>query len=553
MTETRHLKIKLLNVDKFVKNNNVQPVTNPIFFVKDNIPSPDGLLSNDIFGTTKDERSNTYAYVELHDVFIHPLCYKMWSRMDKRVREIVHGTKKFIIDEHGEFVEDESGKSGVKFLRDNFDKIHIRSTGSEKREGKIKFLQLHGKDMFIDKYIVIPPFYRDVNTSKGAGKVSVGVINKLYQSLIIAVRSLKETQDYGLSMSDATKGNIQESLVQIYDYFCGNNNPSLDSDGLGLSSKMGIVKRNNMAKTIDYSSRLVLSAPELKVEGVDNLMVNMDRSAVPLASACATFYPFMLFNIRRYFQNNFGGVVETAVVDDKGKVTYKKIKDPQIQFSDERIKEELKRFEHGFSNRFVPVEVEIEGESKKRYLYFKGSQKSAKDVKGAVGQESLINRRLTWCDVFYMAACESVKNKHVMITRFPMDSAYNQFPTGVVVSSTKDTEPVYYNGEFYEFYPKIREEDIGSNTMNRFIDTLMICNLFLKIIGGDYDGDQVSVKGIYTVEANDELHDFINSKANYIDLGGINMRVSTNEAVQAIYNLTKILADDIDKLKPVKF
>ena len=36
----------------------------------------------------------------------------------------------------------------------------------------------------------------------------------------------------------------------------------------------------------------------------------------------------------------------------------------------------------------------------------------------------------------------------------------------------------------------IREEDIGSNTSNRFIDTLNICNLQLKAIGGDYDGER---------------------------------------------------------------
>jgi hypothetical protein len=50
------------------------------------------------------------------------------------------------------------------------------------------------------------------------------------------------------------------------------------------------------------------------------------------------------------------------------------------------------------------------------------------------------------------------------------------------------------------------------------------------------------VKGVYTTEANEELIKHIYSKANYIDFGGINMRVSSNEAVQCIYNLTKVLS-----------
>lgn len=45
---------------------------------------------------------------------------------------------------------------------------------------------------------------------------------------------------------------------------------------------------------------------------------------------------------------------------------------------------------------------------------------------------------------------------------------------------------MYYNGQFYKYYPVIRTEDINTNTSNTFIDTLMISNLMLSAIGGDY-------------------------------------------------------------------
>ena len=32
----------------------------------------------------------------------------------------------------------------------------------------------------------------------------------------------------------------------------------------------------------------------------------------------------------------------------------------------------------------------------------------------------LIERRLTWCDVFYMAAVEASRDKQILITRFPI-------------------------------------------------------------------------------------------------------------------------------------
>ena len=72
---------------------------------------------------------------------------------------------------------------------------------------------------------------------------------------------------------------------------------------------------------------------------------------------------------------------------------------------------------------------------------------------------------------------------------------------------------------------------------------MMISNLFLPGIGGDYDGDTVTVRGVYTVEANEELENHMHSKANFIDIGGNNIRYSTKDAIQTLYNLTRILPD----------
>jgi len=540
-----HLRIELLkSVDEFIKKNpSTKEITNPIYFIRPGVPTPDGLLSNEIFGITKEERSSIWGYIDLGDWFLHPLIYKKWSRMDARIREIVHGTKTYIINEQGDFEESPNGKNGIKFLKDNIDKIKIRSTESERREDYIKFIYMNKDRMFINKYLVIPAYYRDVNTAKG--NVGVGEINKLYNSLLISVKSIKETQDFGLSMSNAVRGRIQETLLAIYDWLVANSNPNIEPS-VGLSKKEGLIKRAGQSKTTDYGSRLVLSAPELKVEFVDDIMVSIQQSAVPLASICANFFPFMLFQVKRFFENEFAPGSDYPFVTKDGIETRVKVKDPMLYFSDEKIKAELKRFIYGYSNRFIPVEVPLEGPDGKtiyKYLRFKGryTDLDRKIMDKEPGESALIHRKMTWCDIFYMAACEVVKDKTVLITRYPIDSCYNQFPTKIVVSSTKETEPIYYNGVFYKYYPKIREEDINTNTSNRFIDTLMISNLMLSAIGGDYDGDQVSVKGVFTKEANDELLNFINSKANYIGFNGECIRTSSNEAIQSIYNLTRVL------------
>lgn len=530
-TKYDHFKLELLKPDKFIKVNELEPVTNPIYFVRPGVPTTDGLLSNEIFGISKDDRANRYSYIDLGDWFMHPLIYKIYCRMDKRIREIVHGTKKFIVDSKGELIEDnENGKTGIHFLKDNFEKIKIKSTESAKRDVNIQFIQENKDKIFIKQYIVIPAYYRDVNTDQG--RVGVGEINELYDSLLIAVRALRETADYGISMSDATKGRIQEIILNIYDWFGSEPN---------LPKKKGIIRRANMSKTDDYASRLVLSAPELKVESVDDLMVDLDHSAVPLASLCVNLFPYMIFWVRRFFENEFGGTGTYPYMTKKGEIKFVKVKNPLIEFSDERIKKELERFIKGYSNRLIPIEVPNE-EGIKIFMRFKGKNITEEQLKNKdVMNTPLLGRKLTWCDIFYMAAVEMSKDKVILITRYPMDSYFNQFPSLIVVSSTKETEPMYVNNTFYKHYPKIREEDIGSDTSNMFIDTLNITNLVLKIIGGDYDGDQTTVKATYTIEANKELINHLNSKANYVSLGGETVKLSTNEAVQALYNLTLVL------------
>lgn len=526
----KHLTVELIDPQKLIKVNELQEVTNPVFFVRDGVPYPDGLLSYEIFGISKDDRANRFAYIDLYDYFLNPLIYKKWTRMDSKIRDLVHGTKKFKITSSGELEVDENGETGLKFLKKNIDKIRIKSTDSSKRDINIKFIYENKDKMFIKQYIVIPAFYRDVLSN--GGYVGVGDINKLYSNLIMSVRTLRETADYGIDMSDASRGRIQELILNIYNWLTKEPN---------IAGKSGILKRSILSKTADYGSRLVLSAPQLKVENLDDLPVDLDYCLVPLASLCDNLFPYIVFWVRRFFENEFQNR-KYAIQLDNGNIEYITVKDPQIEFSDERIKKEMKRFMKGFSNRFIPIEIPNEEGIKGKYMYFKGNLTSINQTThNPEPKPELYTRRLTWCDLFFMAAVEMSQDKVALITRYPMDSYFNQFPMKIHVSSTKNTIPMYVNNTFYPRYPDIKDSDILTNTSNKFIDTLNITNLRLSSIGGDYDGDQVTVKIAFTREANEELLKHMNAKSNFINLGGKSVIEPTNEAIQSLYNLTLVL------------
>ena len=72
-----------------------------------------------------------------------------------------------------------------------------------------------------------------------------------------------------------------------------------------------------------------------------------------------------------------------------------------------------------------------------------------------------------------------------------------------------------------------------------FRDTLSVCALYLSGMGGDYDGDQVTVKPVFSQEANDECERLMVNKANLLTIEGNAIRKIGNEAVQTLYSLTR--------------
>ena len=553
--DQEHLRVSLLDADQLVKKNNLQPITNPIIFQGGNIPTPDGLLSNRIFGITRDDRANTCAYIDLGENFMNPHLYKVWSKLDKKIASCVHGVGTFTIDSKGVLNEDPDGETGLRFLYKNFSKISIARTASLRRDENVNYVeycQANPKTAFINKLIVIPAYYRDVDTSK-KGKVSVGELNELYRNLIIAVKSLKDSGDYGLSIGESIRGRIQQLIVQIFDWFGTGTTVGGNTTSGNLPGKIGVIRRSVMSKTTDYANRLIISAPDLRYDKLSNAMVDLDHSAVPLSACISAFMPFVIFNVHAFFNDALSGGKAVEELDDEGnvKATYH-IKDYQIQFSDDRIKREIDRFISGYSNRFVPVVVDtVEG--KKITLSIKGYNTTKQDyAKGINLTAHPFHRTMTWCDVLYIAAVESVKDKHILVTRYPIDSTYNQFTTLINVNSTINKCQVIIDNKYYPYYPLIEEDEIGTNTSNKFVDSLNFSNLYLSGIGGDYDGDTTTIKGIYTEEANSELDKVMMSKYNFITTANKGIRTTGNEGIQSLYNLTMVLSADLSNMTPSK-
>ena len=571
-TKEKHLRISPLNAPQFIKVNELEEIDDPIFFARSNMPTEKGLLSNEIFGITKEDRTTIFAYIHLAgETFMHPLAYKIWSKLDSNIPSCIGEIDTFKLDkETGKLVSDPNGENGIKFLQKIIKTINFKNNKSAKRLVKTTFLEKYREKLFIDDFIVIPAGYRDVDT-ESSGNIGVGEINKMYNAIIRDCKALKESDDYGLSLNGSLRLRIQKNIVAVYDFICfGRDTKGVDSQASGLSRKLGLIRRAGMKKSFDWGARLVICTQNLRKENLSDILIDLDSIGLPLAAICANYYPYMIFWIRTWFENNLTDKEDILVVDPKKKSAVRgELQDWREYYSDERIKQELDRFLHGSSTRLNAIEAPVSDEYKRKntkaYLMFKGYMVPDEAVANQYEKQdspiadeeymkfSIQERPLTWCDLFYRAAMDVTKDRTVLVSRFPIDSYYNQYPAKVKVVSTNETEPMIINGTFFKLYPKIRIEDINQDTSNKFVDVALPNNVRLDSIGGDFDGDTVSSKAVYSIESNDELLKAINSKKHYISLGGENIMYTSKECIQSLYNLTLVLPENKSSLTEAKF
>lgn len=516
--------IELADINNIIKVNKMQPVSNPILFNRMGEPSYDGLLSTEIFGMTTSQKESNFAYIDLHGKYMTPEAYKAFKRLNRNIELVVSGAERFSINEDGSLVKDENGDTGIKWLYKNWDKIKFTKSKSSTRNERVDLLKNNSKDIiFVDKWIVIPVLYRDVESQ--TTKVGNDNVNSLYSKLIRYASMASDINTFDIMLYSYEYG-IQNTLVEIYDYF-----------KTKIAKKNGVIRKNLMGKSVDYSARLVITAPNFNFNNFHNDMkVDLYHCGLPLSTTISLFFPFILNWLRDWFQRELEPIKNKFPYKEKDKIKYINIKEPMTYFTDEYLTKKVKYFMKSYEDRFSLVEIPVKEPKDlggREYVTLNTEGHSLDD--GSV----LFSRDLTWADLLYRAAIAVVKDKHIVVTRYPVLSYFGSYVSKIHVMSTIKTIKVEVDNYDYENYPVIDLSIPKNQVSTIFIDTLNMCNLLLEGLGGDYDGDQVTIKGIFSQEANLEAENIMTSPSYIIDVYGKNTRGSTKEALEAAYQITK--------------
>jgi DNA-directed RNA polymerase beta' subunit len=549
-----------MNVEKFVKANPtmIKEVTNPIFLDRSKAPTVDGLLSTEIFGNTTKERQRKFGYISLGGYYFQPVIFKNIKRLDRKIERIVAGKLKVVINKDGSLSEDtEHGYTGIDFLYKNWEKLKWKKNESRDHNDRVDILTSHTKaEIFTNVWLVCPAMYRDINLQDiDTRKMSSDTVNGLYSKLIRYTSMLKQDSSFTTIMHN-TKYMIQSTLVEIYDYFKNS-----------IEKKNGLIRKSLLSKNIDYGARLVITSPNYNYNSYRETDVDFFHAGLPLANCCSVFTPFILGWVRNFLQREFelignkfpvyvdntkdnkinseinnmydidiGSFTIDAESIIKRKLEFIPLKDPMSYYNDEKIRKMMETFIFSYSGRFDPIEIPHENmEKDKIYATFKGKNRTTENFEDS----PISNRYFTLTDLFYLAACDVCSDKHIYITRYPMTDTLGTFQIKINVLSTHKTQKIELEGKVYDHYPVINLDLPKDEVASQFIDTLRFPNVFLKAMNGDYDGDQVTVKGVFSQSANLEADKIMHSKFYVLNMAGENIRVSHHETIQTLYDMTR--------------
>jgi DNA-directed RNA polymerase beta' subunit len=531
------VKIDLFNVDDFVKINQCPQVTNPVFFNYDKTPTSDGLFSYELFGVSDNDRKNIFGYVDLKGPYIHPLIFGMMTKRMGALRDLLSGNKYAIIqDRKIVFVPEdfEGAETGLGFIYDNFEKINWLDEIEEKemdsidKKTRLKFLRsIKKEEFFVTKWLIVPPFYR---AESSENKTLGDEINEKYKDLISRTNAMRVGFGLGL-FGDQTKFKIQMLLIDLF-----------NETTRPIRGKGSMLRKHLLGKTVDYTASNVITSPAISnTESVDDMPVKFGYGAFPLATVLSLFHPFIVSTLTDYLSRIFRPIVENEVNFERTDLS---------QFNSDAAEKMIKSFIKSTEERFAPLEFEYVEKSKKNKIL---------DIiiEECTGNYC-VERELTILDIIYMVSMSVASDKHVYVTRYPVTNFQNIYPSKVTILTTNKTKKnvklklkgivlndIFNNGKDFDNYPYIKFEDDpkpAPSTYYSFLNVFMPGNVYLKALGGDYDGDMLYMRGVFTKEANAEAEKLIYAKSNILTANGSTSRGISKigkDAIMALYELTK--------------
>ena len=541
--------ISVMNVDTFINQHQCKPVTS--LFIRESSSDEfhhDGLFSEEIFGQIgSTDRLVTFGYINLRATIIQPLVYGYLIRIKSLYGEIMSGKTYAVFDKtdsdfHTADATDPGAGTGYKFFIDQFAKLKIKRTESASQNDKVEVIDKYRSSCLIDKYLVMPAGLRDMREDEG--RPAADSINKLYSSLMNYVSALPMDSEVANSdIFDAVRFSIQKKANEIYEFI-------FDM----MEGKFGYFQRKYSSRNLALGTRNVITPPDMSGTAPDDpAYLKCDEIKTPLYQAVKMYQPIMVYWLKNYTTKVFSQFSDqVALIDvDTHKLTYQPVsEDQKNMFTTSEGLEKIIALFDDTEFRFTPIFVYTE-EGKKYYMYLiydTGTDiwlvRDLEEFKRAYAAIGVYNqaylRPLTYADLFYICGFLTTEHRYAYVTRYPAIEIGSTVPCKVHLGSTAPSRKVTYRSILNKDIALLPEYPVIGAA---FVDSTVLHPSILKGLTADFDGDTVSVNGVLSNEANEEIRKHLDSKERYIHANGSLMPQRTDLISLTIFNLAR---DPID-------
>lgn len=528
------MKINLYS-NKLLREDNALEVKSSNFF-KNGVPDPEGLFSPIIFGTTPEEKEHKIGFIDLKSPFIHPLFYmRIGQRTFRKIDSLIQGTEKFSVVK-GKLVPDPNGNTGLKWFisvlpsLDMFTGDNVNEGSSmltKELRGAMKSLTLD--DVLMWKYAVTPLAFRDFSTLD-MNASAVDEANNLYRDLIRLVSYQQENKNNALFDINMMNYKIQMKANAIFDYFEGRT-----------FKKYGAQNMLVLARNIDYSARLVISAVKHDPNTYGSNWVKMDTCGAPLSAVAGTCILYALNAApkiieRIYNSNGFANAKGEQPSLEDLKNEY---------FNNEKVAEIIDTYIWSWGERLNYIKKPNSDEPV-TFTY-----------KDHTGKE--FTKNLTMTEFVYMLVYENIEVNQICapIRRYPIQGAFSIISLKIHIMTIDEVKKIEFGGCEYPYFPdtgkyekqiekskdinvdKRQRAIIASKISSKYDETLILSNLLMDGYNMDFDGDKVAFTPHLTKQSNDEALAFLKDPQAYFSIEGNNQRIILNkESISGIYGLT---------------
>ena len=535
--------IELFKFDQEIRAMDLEEITSTNILNRNNMPEDSGLASYEIFGTPgTSERKSTYAYIDLNDIFIHPHVFQVLKYYKRAFESLVYGREVYYVDAGEIKVYKENDVkipkgvkkgTGVRFLKSIWKDLDFKILKGEApltRDRKEFLGGLTPNEIFITKFLVCPPFYREVDLSTNGKK---NEINVLYTRILSTAHMIKQSTIMDLMVHSQTHNQMMDNIMVLYDYFIGI-----------VGGVHGMIQKDVYGKGTSFSARLVLTSPTYAVESWKDLSVPFDTTVIPLHVAIKCYAPFIVNAVREIFDSALKGSTFIYVYNKKtGKSTRKSLSENyRERLSNLAIYEMIDVYYKSPSRRLDILTVETEDGAEVPLMYFDDTSNKINIVDNddiATKIEDQPNGAITMTHLFYMAAASRLQNKAGYVTRFPVEDYHNMVPYKVKVVSYPKSMTATINGISYKGFPDIDLEHDRKQIESLFINSIQVFSAHLGGFGADFDGDQVSFQPIFADDATKDCLEYAVSNTNIINIAGGTMRGDSQIVKHTMYAYTR--------------